>query len=138
MGQGQRQAALAADMRDARARIEKWRRTREKRTAMPGELWEGATGLARVHGVHRTAQALRLSYDSLKRRVEGAGSDRAGGGDHPGFIEMSPAQLMGLGQPTGPVVELWDKDGARLVIRLSESEQVNAADLAEAFWSRRR
>lgn len=138
MGRKQRPAALPADVRQVLARIERWRKTRKRRTAMPEQLWEGAVALARVHGVYWTARALRMSYESLKRRVEtapgGAEGDR---GDHPGFIEVGPAQLMGFGQPSGPVVELSDTDGARLVIRLTESGELDARDLAEAFWGRR-
>jgi hypothetical protein len=35
------------------------------------------------------------------------------------------------------VVELSDREGARLVIRLTEGGELDARDLAEAFWSRR-
>ncbi len=138
MGRKQRPAALPADVRQVLARIERWRATRKKRTAMPEQLWEGATTLARVHGIYWTARALRMSYESLKRRVETApGGTEGGRGDHPGFIEVGPAQLMGFGQPSGPMVELSDTDGARLVIRLSENAELDARDLAEAFWGRR-
>jgi hypothetical protein len=105
---------------------------------MPEQMWEGAAALARGHGVYWTARELGLSYDSLRRRVEARpGGGRGERGDHPGFIEVGPAQLMGFGQPSGPVVELSDTDGARLVIRLTESGELDARDLAEAFWGRR-
>ncbi len=80
-----------------------------------------------------------MNYDSLRKRVEegGGGGGRATRGDHPGFIEVSAAPLMGFGQPSGPVAELSDTDGARLVIRLSEGGELDARDLAESFWSRR-
>lgn len=79
-----------------------------------------------------------MSYESLKRRVETApGSGPGDKGDHPGFIEVGPAQLMGFGQPSGPVVELTDTDGARLVIRLTEGGELDGRALAEAFWNRR-
>jgi hypothetical protein len=138
MGRKQRPAAVPADVRRVLARIERWRRTREKRTAMPEQMWEGAAALARVHGVYWTARELGLSYDSLRKRVEKGvpGGGRGTRGDHPGFIEIGSAQLMGLG-PTGPVVELSATDGARLVIRLTEGGELDARDLAESFWSRR-
>jgi hypothetical protein len=89
--------------------------------------------------VYWTARELGLSYDSLRKRVEkgGPGGGRGERGDHPGFVDLGPAQLMGLGQPAGPVVELSDREGARLVIRLTEGGELDARDLAEAFWSRR-
>ena len=138
MGQKQRPAALPADIRRIQARIEHWRKTRKKRTAMPEQLWAAAISLARVHGIHRTARALRLSYDSLKRRVIAApGNGQGGGKDHPGFVDIGPAQLMGLSQPTGPVVELSDAEGAKLMIRLTDGSELDMGGLAEAFWSRR-
>jgi hypothetical protein len=140
MGQKQRPAALPADVRQVQARIERWRRTREKRAAMPAGLWEQAAGLARMHGIYRTAQALRLSYDSLKGRVLSApGSVLRGQKGHPGFVDFGPAQLMGLAQPAaGPVVELSDPDGAKLVIRLTDGGELDARGLAESFWTRRK
>jgi hypothetical protein len=138
MGRKQRPAALPPDVRQVLSRIERWRRTRKKRTAMPEQMWEGAAALARVHGVYWTARELGLSYDSLKKRVEGGpGGSRGERGDHSGFIEVGAAPLMGFGQPSGAVVELSDTDGARLVIRLTEGGELDARDLAEAFWGRR-
>jgi hypothetical protein len=57
--------------------------------------------------------------------------------DHPGFVELSPAQLMGPMQPAGPVVELTDADGAQLTVRLPDNSELDMEGLAEAFWSRR-
>ena len=139
MGYKKRQPALPEEVRQVQARIEHWRRTREKRTAMPAGLWEQAAGLARMHGIYRTAQALRLSYDSLKTRLLTApGGGRGGQKGYRGFVDLGAAQLMGLAQPAaGPVVELSDADGAKLTIRLTGGCELDARDLAEAFWSRR-
>lgn len=134
----QRPAELPADVRQIHARIERWRKTRKKRTAMPEQMWQGAVSLARVHGVYWTARALRLSYESLKRRVIARpGNGQGGNKDYPGFVELSPAQLMGFAQPTGPLVELLDADGAKLMIRLTDGSELNMLGLVEAFWRRR-
>ena len=58
-----------------------WRDNREKRTAMPEDLWRAAAELAQRHGVYRVCRALRLSYESLKRRVLGLDRDASGGGN---------------------------------------------------------
>ena len=139
MGRKKEPTALPAEVRQVRTGIELWRRTREKRTAMPAGLWEQAAGLARVHGIYRTAQALRLSYDALKGRVLAApGGGRGGRKGYRGFVDFGSAQLMGLGQPAaGPVMELSDADGAKLTIRLTGGGELDARGLAEAFWSRR-
>lgn len=129
--------ALPADVRQVSARIERWRRTRKKRTAMPEQLWQAAVSLAQVHGIYRTTQALRLSYDSLKKRVVAGPKNGRDSKDYPGFVELSPASLMGFAQPTGSVVEMSDADGAKLMIRLTDGVELDLAGLAEAFWGRR-
>lgn len=52
-----------------RKQIERWRQTRTKRSAMPARLWGVTAELAREHGVYAAAQALGLSYTSLRTRI---------------------------------------------------------------------
>jgi len=47
-----RGAALPAEVKGVRKRIEHRRRTRRKRSAMPEELWNAAASLARDRAVH--------------------------------------------------------------------------------------
>jgi len=49
--------ALPANVKAVANRIEKWRRTRRKRSPMPEQLWLDAAVLARSHGVYRVSQA---------------------------------------------------------------------------------
>jgi hypothetical protein len=49
------------------ARLEEWRQSRQKRAAIPEELWSAAIEVARREGVSRTTAALRLDYGKLKR-----------------------------------------------------------------------
>ena len=53
---------VSARLRQARSRIERWRRTRERRSPMPEPLWEAAVALAEREGVYCTARALSLNY----------------------------------------------------------------------------
>lgn len=94
--------------------------------------------LARVHGVFRTAQALSVNFETLRRRVaESAKSKRAGKGGSAGFIELDAGQLMVSPEPTATVVELTDGDGAKLTIRVPGSAgHVDLLGLANGFWSR--
>ncbi|MGH8653062.1 MAG: hypothetical protein ACREYE_13235, partial [Gammaproteobacteria bacterium] len=48
------------------------RRTRERLSPIPEALWASAVGLAREHGLHKTAGALRLNYYTLKKHLESA------------------------------------------------------------------
>ncbi len=49
-------------------RFDLWRKTRKRCSPIPETLWSSAVELAREHGLHRTAQTLRLNYYSLKKR----------------------------------------------------------------------
>jgi hypothetical protein len=115
-----------------RERIDQWRSTRTKLWPMPAELWSEAAALARELGVGTVQQALKIGYTSLKRRVVERPLARgcAGAGDGE-FVELSGAQLFGMGM--GPVVELADRSGARLVVRLPAGSTLDVEGLVEAF-----
>lgn len=69
------------------ARFEEWRRNRQKREAIPDELWSAASEVARRDGVTRTATALRLDCGKLKRRMMAA-DGVAKGATRPSFVEL--------------------------------------------------
>ena len=50
-------------------RLRVWRQDHKAPTRIPSEYWDQAVNLAGLQGVSKTAQALRLDYMSLKRRV---------------------------------------------------------------------
>ena len=53
-------------------KIERWRQRRRPRARIPEELWREAAELACEYGINRTAKALRLDYNSLKKRLPAA------------------------------------------------------------------
>jgi len=120
--------------------IESWRQTREKRTRMPEDLWVEAVGVAQKHGIWKVSNATRISYESLKARMErveppvsGVAVDAGGSG----FVSVAPApQIFGTPEPVATEVELVAVDGARLVVRVEGREGLDVAGLARAFWSR--
>ena len=108
---------------------------------MPGELWSEAVSLAGVHGVYRISRALRVGYDSLRKRVEqverGRGELGRGRARSSGFVEVDVARLVGSCEPAHAVVELSGADGAKVVVQLPRGEGVDVLVLAESFWRRR-
>src|SRR5437667_7793914 len=67
-----------------------WRKIRKCCSPIPENLWSSAVELAREHGLHRTAQTLRLNYYSLKKRfplISGAPSRAQ---KEPTFVELFP------------------------------------------------
>ena len=51
------------------ARMSKWRQEGGggRGSRIPEELWQEALGVARIDGLHATAQAARLNYERLKQ-----------------------------------------------------------------------
>ena len=106
--------------------IEGWRRMRPRPRAMPEPLWSEAAALARELGVYRVSRALRLNFDTLKRRAKHSGTRavqrqlvaRAAPISHShSFVEVTG--LAGLSAAAGQtVVEVVASDGARLSIRI--------------------
>ena len=119
-------------VKEVRDGIALWRRTRQRRTAMPAELWAGSVALARTGGTYRIARALAVDYQSLARRVAETGGTRSGPAGGTGFVELRGADLIG----GVTVVEVSDVDGARLTIRLGAGSPLDATALLGAFRRR--
>ena len=130
---------LPAGVKELRAQIEHWRRTRERRTTMPAELWAEAVALAGRHGAYPVARGVRINFEGLKRRIAEAAAAGRGTTAVPSsaFVELTGAQLLGGPAAAGTVVELSDASGTRLAIRLARETEVDVAGLVAAFRQRR-
>jgi len=118
-------------------RISQWRRTREKRTAMPAGLWTEAVVLAGREGTYATACALGLNFESLARRVaEARAGSENGASQASAFVELSGAQLLGAAAAAGPVVEICGGDGMRLTIRLGWDTPLDVVGVVQGFCRR--
>lgn len=131
----QGQDAASRRVERVRKRIVRWRSKKRRRgAAMPSRLWDEASLLARELGVHRIKSALGLNYESLKKRVGGAGTRGGARGQAPGFVELSGTSL--LGPAHAVVVEVSDGDGGRLTVQVGAGSELDVASLVEAFWRR--
>lgn len=128
-----------ARLEAVRLRVEQWRGSRTKRTRMPEELWDAAATVARDHGLWAVSRALRVNYESLRRRVErGERVAAARAVDAAGFVELAAAQAIGGSTQEGTVVELTGVDGAKLAIRIEGRTSLDMQALVEGFWRRDR
>lgn len=122
---------MPARLERARKRLERWRRTRERR-AIPEPLWAAAVKLAGEYGVWQTARALRLNYDSLRQRVAATGRrERARVQPVPAFVEWVPG---GLGEGRECLVELENAQGTKLRIQLKGGAIAELAALSCGLW----
>ena len=151
---------LPARLEGTRRRFERWRRTRKGRSRIPEMLWASAVKAAGKYGVNKTAQALRLDYYALKKRVEAAGSRRVPGGkvaSHPisdreavsadgPLTAIAPvkgrqavATFVELASPAPAstrecILELEDPGGAKMRVHLKGVEAPDLAALSRSFW----
>ena len=120
----------------ARRGVEHWRETRAKRSPMPEALWDAAVAAAREHGTWQVSRALRLNYESLRKRVEGQ-AKRKRGEPRPrgaaGFVELDGAQVLGGFEREVTTLELSRPDGARLTIHLEGCREVDLPAVLERF-----
>ncbi len=132
-----KQPPLPAPVEKLRRQLEAWRkRKKSTREPIPDAIWRSATALAQTHGVNRIAVALRLNYDALKARAEGAGKKTPRQeASPPVFVELDVDHSV---EVTGCVIELEDRSGRKLVIRLKSSSDLDLAALTSSFWRRRR
>ncbi len=114
-----------------RYRFEHWRRQNGPghRRRIPTELWEEAAVLAREHGVVKVARTLRLDYSTLKHRA-GVHAHRPPQQRMSPFVElvMPDAQAM-----SENLIELVNRQGARMTLRLHASGNQILLELAEVF-----
>ena len=131
-------SGVPARVRQVRDEIALWRRRRGKRSPMPAKLWDAAVSLARSEGTYAVARALRVDYGSLARRVAAGGGGRDGGAASArAFVQLGGAQFLGTPAPAGPVVEMSDGGGVRIVIRLGPGSPLDVAGLVQRFRERR-
>ena len=136
-----RKASLGVPARVRRIRdeIAVWRRgTGGKRSPMPSKLWSAAVSLARTDGTYAMSRALRVDYGSLARRVAEAGAGKAGSASRAGaFVPLGGPPFFGTSAPSGPVVEMFDAEGVRVVIRLVADSPLDVVGLVQRFRERR-
>ena len=125
-------AELPVGVKRLRERIERWRKTRSRRTAMPAELWTEAMALARSGPKFSIARALGISFEVLRRRMAEAAAGDAEA--KPGaFVEVSGAQLLGVTPEPGTIVEMSDGAGVRVTVRMAPGAEVDLAGLVTAL-----
>ena len=119
--------AIPARLEAGRRRFERWRRMRRGQARIPEPLWTSAVRLAGVYGLCRTARALRLDYNALKKRINSTEPPPSSEPEMAtAFVELFPPQLAGRPEC---IVELEHAGGAKMWIGLTgrQSAEVVAA-----------
>ncbi len=112
-------------------RFERWRRTRQRRSPIPGALWALALEAARAHGLHRTERKLRINHTALTQRLRAADGPAGGPPASATFVELMPAPAGG-----GPACtfDLGTLRGATLRIHLQRIAPPDLTALSRTLW----
>ena len=127
------QTYLPAGLQGVRRQFEHWRRSRKGLSRVPAPLWAAAAKVAGTFGVSRTAQALGVNYNALRKRVERQAaatpteSEEIAG---TGFLELTPPQRAGSCQCT---LELENASGAKMRVHLQGAVVPDLAGIVRSF-----
>lgn len=125
----------AARIEKVRDRLESWRKSGSSRRRIPEPLWGAAAELARRVGVNPIARQLRLDFYNLKRRVQEAPPTKATSkpaeSSSPRFVEV---EFPAPGVAAECVIEVEDRSGRRMTVRLSGPGAKEAPAMAKMLW----
>jgi len=125
--------AAVENLEQVDKRFKRWRSTRARGTPIPEALWASAVGLAQGQGLNRIAQALRLHYYDLKKRLVGAQATGSARRAQATFVEWRRPAAIGRCECR---VELQNARGAQMRIELKGGDMAGTlASLSNAFWS---
>jgi hypothetical protein len=125
------------EIKEARSRLDAWRKDGSKGRRIPEPLWKTAVDLAKVHGVNPIAKRLGLDYYNLKKRLvfsKEVQTDRRNGFTAE-FVEMRVAPVI---PATGCLVTHEERSGERLTISLPGSCADQVAGIIQALRGGRR
>jgi hypothetical protein len=113
-----------------------WRQRRKHREPIPEHLWRAMVRLARRYGLSPVAQVLRVNYTGLKHHLMASSAPQAPRTDALAaeFVEVPITAC-----PGGPqwVIELEDREGWKLTLRLAQTDSPGALALAQGLWRQR-
>jgi len=110
-------------------RLERWRRKRRGRSAIPKPLWAAAAAVAREHGINRTSQVLHLEFNKLKQLAKSRKPLKRTVHSEPQFVQL-------MAPPTGVCECVIELEGPRGKVRI-QWKGITPPDLAglgRTFW----
>jgi hypothetical protein len=125
---GRRETTIIS-LEEAVRRFEEWRTNRSGKARIPAELWSVAVEAARREGINRTARALHVAWDDLKRRMASTGEvpqqPRS-----PAFVELVASEAKSVSECT---LEVEGRRG-KLRIQLKGASAFDLATLSRELW----
>ncbi len=120
---------------ELRQEIDSWRKSRICLGHVPTPIWEAAAELAKIGGINPVAAPLGLNYYRLKRRVLGSQPSAKPASEAIEFVEL---QVNPAAHALECTVELVDRQGTTLRVRLVGGGTAEAFALVRSFWQGQR
>jgi len=122
---------LQLTLEDVGEKFRVWRETRKGRNPIPGELWDTAVGLTKIHSINRVSRELRLNYTALKNHVHDK-LPKLPARDLPkAFIELGSFKPI---LASHCVVEIEKPGGVKVKISFSGNTGIDPLTFSKAFW----
>ena len=123
-------------LEQVKQRFGHWRENHKRGEHISNVLWAAAVGVAKLHGIERTAQELRVNAGRLKKWVERSGGNpKLPSKTAPQFVEMFVPDALGPMPMCECIVEMENAKGAKMRIEFKSSDTVDLMGLSNAFWS---
>ncbi len=109
-------------------RLTTWRKTRTPGQRIPKSIWQSAAKLATEYGLSKTAVALKLNYEGLRKLVEQSN------GESPSTAPFVELQTNTFSLASECMIEWEDSDGSIMRMHLKGGEVPDALALGRSFW----
>ena len=116
------------DLAAVAERFARWRQSRVRGERIPDSLWTQAVELAVLHGVSRTACALKVGYYDLQKRTARRSPSGTQAERPTGFVELPP---VAAGEC---LIEFEKACGLRMRVHIKGSPLPDLAALGRTFW----
>ncbi len=119
-------------LQKVRQRFVRWRRSRKPGSRIPGPMWTSAVKMATTYGLHSTAKALSLDYNSLKSHIQQTAVSADTPEAETTFVDLTAPPLVSHGEC---IVELEDTQGASMRIHIKGMNAPDLTALSHSFWN---
>jgi len=123
-------SSISPELCAAQAAIDRWRASNGGRRRIPEAFWQRATDLARSHSINSVSQAMRLSHERLKSRLNSAAVAQPGAGR---FVELKPSAMQTIADPP-PTLTLRFGDETSRHVEVRGADNISASLLVAAFF----
>ncbi len=116
---------------EVQSRFAEWRKIKNHRDRIPGDLWVAAVMLSQKHATYKVAKVLGLSYTDLKKRVLSHKSMRAcSAGPSHDFIPIDIPSV----HSAECIIEMEHRNGNKMRMHFKGKADLDLQSFSESFW----